>query len=63
MDPFSWEMWAKATITYLEAKNRFFSKTALGNISVGVDLYSHICLLRRTEEPASDTQMTRNQKK
>ena len=32
--PFSWEMWAKATITYHEAKNQFFSKF-LGNISVG----------------------------
>ena len=60
-------MWAKATTTYHVAKNQFFSKSALGNISVRVVLHLHTCLLRKTEEkwPVIDRQpeIKRNEKK
>ena len=60
-------MWAKATTTYHIAKNQFFSKSALGNISVRVVLLSQTYLLRKTEEkrPVIDRQpeTKRNEKK
>ena len=60
-------MCAKSTTTYHVAKNQFFSKSALGNISVRVVLLSQTCLLTKTEKkrPVIDRQpeIRRNEKK